>query len=417
MAVLMSGTLVAQILSFAATPLLSRVFSPEDFGVLGLVNSVANLFVGVAGLRYDVAVVVPKEEARAANLLALSLVAVAGTSMASLGSIALTRGHLAQAFGSPELSSWLWVAPAIVLATGWYNALSFWSIRHKSFRRLSISAVLASLSGLSGKLSGGLLGLGAPGLIGGQIVGQLVATLALGAQIARDDLHRARRVVRTSEMRKVAREHWDFPAFQAPTTILNSLAQNLPVYVLGALFTAQTVGQWAITMTLITLPVQVVAGSVRQVMLQRTSEAVQEGEGVHGLLLRSVLGLSAAGALPVLVIVVFAPWAFPRILGAQWAMAGELARYVSIWQLTVLSTAPVAAAFPILRLQRVVLVWQVAGIALSTGALLLASTSSAAATVMAFALTMALMNVALILIVLRGAKGFSRQRDDHHDAG
>jgi lipopolysaccharide exporter len=407
-ATLMTGTLIAQVISVGVTPILSRIYAPDDFGVLGLVNGAATVVVAVAAFRYDMAVVLPKREGEAANLVLLALGAVGVTTLLSVLAVALFQQAVAALMGSPQFGVWLWVAPAIVLVTGIYGVLTNWTTRAKKFRRLSISAVLASGSSASAKLSAGAAGLGVVGLVVGQLLGQLVAVLILGGQVWRDDRRVLRRTASWSAMRRLAREYVEFPMFHAPMSLAFTLSYNMPLYLVGAYFTDQEIGYWSLTVLVLSTPVYLVGNAVRQVLFQRMSALLNEGGAVSVLLAKTTIGLGLVTIPPAILGWSIAPWLFGFLLGEEWIPAGEFARFLIPWQASVLVSMPSSAAFPVLRLQRVTLVWQLVAIGLSALALVWGGqTQVALNAAKAYGITMMSSNLLLIATVW----WFARRRE------
>lgn len=420
MATLVSGTLLAQAISLGITPVLSRIYAPEDFGALGLLNSTSMLLVGVAALRYDMAIVLPRDPARAADVTRLSLLTVAATGTLALVAVALARGPIARSLGFESLAEWLWMAPVIVITTAGYNVLNYWCTRQQRFRRLSIASVVSAAASAGGKAAAGLGGAGAAGLVGGQVAGQLVAGLVLAAQVWVEDGKTLLRGGSWPALRAAAREYADFPAYQAPMTLLNGLAQHLPVYVLGALFGTEPVGHWALTVALVSAPVFLVTNAVRQVLFQRASEMVHAGQPIGPLVARWSAGLLALAAIPSALGAWACPWLFTVVLGAAWEPAGHFARFVVPWQLTVLGSIPAVAVFPVLRAQRVVFAWQVLGLGVSAGALVLGARAGAGVSVAGYCGAMAALNLVLIALVWwsadRRISGGSEDRGSSEDA-
>jgi O-antigen/teichoic acid export membrane protein len=399
---LMTGTLLAQVIGFGVTPLLTRLYDPADFGALGLLNAFAMLFVGVAALRFDMAIVVPPRERESANVLALSVIALLGTTALTLLIVALAREPVARWLGAPGLGDWLWLAPLIVFASGATNILSYWCTRKKEFRRISIANVLAAGASAGGKIAAASFG--ALGLIAGQIAGQMVAPLVLVWQVLRRDGAILRDSVSAEGIRSAAREHADFPVFQAPMTILNSVAQNLPVYFLGMFFGTREVGHWSLTVLVLSTPVFLISNAVRHVLFQRSSELYNAQKNLARLVWRSTLALAAVGIVPAIAGSLLSPWIFETLLGAEWEAAGDLARWAVFWQLTVLVGTPATAVFPVLRLHRVVFVWQACGIVLCGAALAAGGATGDPRTAVAlYSGTMAALNVVLAVLVAQAA--------------
>ena len=159
-------------------------------------------------------------------------------------------------------------------------------------------------------------------------------------------------------------------------------------------------------MVLVAVPVQVLQNAFRQVVFQRMSARVNEGGDIVPLLNRSHLGLFLVGILPATVGSYFAPEVLPWILGSEWTGAGHMARFAIWWQLSLLVSTPALALFPVLRMQRAVLVWQVGGLALCAGVLYFAASTGDAVVLMAhYSYAMVALNVVFIVMVSVVARG------------
>jgi O-antigen/teichoic acid export membrane protein len=150
-------------------------------------------------------------------------------------------------------------------------------------------------------------------------------------------------------------------------------------------------------------PVALVSGALRQVIMHRASELLHRREPMAPLLRDATLGLLGLGAIPTALAFAFAPWLFEQFLGRSWVEAGRHAQPILLWQLTVLINAPTAAIFPILRSNRLILQWQVATLAVAGAAVGLGATVGAVRIVDAFCATMSAANVAILLLVYRAA--------------
>lgn len=402
---LMTGTLLAQVVSVGFTPFLTRIFDPSEFGVLGLVNAAATVVAAVAALRYDMAVVLPKRHGEAANLLWLAFACVGTTTALSFLVVALFGAPIAVWLGSPELRDWFWAAPVIVFVTASYNVLTNWTTRRKQFQRLSISSVVASGSSASAKLAAGLAGLGVLGLVGGQIAGQLVALLILAGLVWRDDRRLLTQTASQAIAFRVAAGLSEFPKYHAPMSLVFTLSYNMPLYLIGWLFGPDEVGYWSLTVLVLSTPVFLVGNAVRQVLFERTSSLLNARRMIARLLFKSTGLLLLVAAAPALLGWFLAPWGFELLLGDEWVPAGYYARQLLLWQISVLAMMPASAAFPALRLQRIILPWQL--VAILTGAIALIGggwTGDPLVATLAYSVTMTVMNIIFIALVLWHAR-------------
>ncbi len=169
----MTGTAFAQALPIAVSPILTRLYTPADFGVFAMYMAIASILGVLVTGRYELAILIPKQDRDAIHIAALS----AGLSVVLSGLLLLVvmffNQAIAQLLGSPELSAWLYWVPASTLLSGIYQSLNYWSNRKSQYKRLAISRTAQSGSASLAQLGAGYVGAGATGLVGGQLAGQV----------------------------------------------------------------------------------------------------------------------------------------------------------------------------------------------------------------------------------------------------
>src|SRR5262249_26906666 len=134
-AVLASGTAVAQFLIIATAPILTRLFSPEEYGILGIVVSNSALLAVVVTARYDQALLLERDSDSASHLFVLVLVSSALLSVAAsaLGTVLSSAFELDPAADLYRLLPWTGV---LTLVTAVNMVLSTWAIRQKRYRNI-----------------------------------------------------------------------------------------------------------------------------------------------------------------------------------------------------------------------------------------------------------------------------------------
>ena len=154
------------------TPVLTRIFKPEAFGLAAVFASITALFVVVACGRYDLSIPLPEKDSEGANqfgasvLCALLLATITGVVTGLCGR------DLLNALNLPELVPYRYLIPASILVGGLHNSLTYWNTRTKQFSLLSIAQVSHSLCANGSKLLGAVWGfVGAGMLIIGQFIG------------------------------------------------------------------------------------------------------------------------------------------------------------------------------------------------------------------------------------------------------
>jgi O-antigen/teichoic acid export membrane protein len=184
---LITGTTIAQAIPIAISPILTRIYTPADFGVFALYMSIASIMSVIATGRYELAIMLPKKDEDAINIVALSLMISFFISLVSLMIVFIFNSQITNLLGNHEISNWLYFIPITVLLTGIYQSFNYWSNRKKHYKRLALSRVLQSGTTSSANLGMGYYGFGSSGLILGGVLGQGIAVTMLAKVIWKED--------------------------------------------------------------------------------------------------------------------------------------------------------------------------------------------------------------------------------------
>mgnify|MGYP001825538180 FL=1 len=185
---LAGGTTLAQILTVLVAPILARLYEPSAFGTAAVFASLATVIGVVACLRYEQAVMLPERDKDAANLLAICVLSALAVSGATVVLVLLGRSPIVGLLRAPDLASYMWLLPLVVLTNGIFVALSYWNSRTKRFGRLSIAGVSRAFVTSGSQLAMGVTGSAHAGaLIGSRALGSAITMIVLGGQTWRDD--------------------------------------------------------------------------------------------------------------------------------------------------------------------------------------------------------------------------------------
>ena len=167
---LMTGTTIAQAIPIAVTPILTRIYTPDDFGVFALFLAITAIAGAIANGQYEQSILLPKSDDDAINLVVLGVVIATVFSLLLLVIVLFFNTNIANLLGNKELENWLFLVPLSTLLVGIYNSLNFFNIRKKEFKNVSISLVSRSIGLSLSQVIIGLIALGPIGLIIGQII-------------------------------------------------------------------------------------------------------------------------------------------------------------------------------------------------------------------------------------------------------
>ena len=352
LAVLLSGTVLAQLVNILASPILSRVYEPDAFGIFGLYSAVGMVLSLPATLRYDLAIVLPDEDDDGVKLVHLAFVCLVLVSLAL--AVALAMGRVASGIAGLHVSehwSWLWFVPGIVFARGVYVIATSWSMRKESFRDITTSRISQPVTTVTAQIAGGLAGLGSLGLVGGQLAGQVVASAVLVRMVLRRFAGMLLRRYDRSQILHIAKEYSQFPLYSAPQSFVSLVSQYLPIFVFARFFDTVFVGYYTLMDRVVQLPLTIVGQAVREAFLPQIVNAHRRGEAYQELK-RMVFLLALVGGVPAAIIVPLAPALFSFVFGEEWRIAGVYAQVVAPYVVTAFVIPPATSAMNALQQQR-----------------------------------------------------------------
>jgi len=323
--VLVSGTAGAQALLVMAAPLLTRLYSPEDFGLLAVFSAILSLGGVISAGRYELAIPLPENDVDAANLTVLSFLIVVLTSTLLLGVFASWPVEIAITLNVPELAPYLWLLPCGVLCFGSHEVFAKWAIREKRFPTLARIRIYQTLGVLAVQLGAYKLGAGA--LLGGHAVGQgLGATGLAVSAFKRPEL----RHCSLAEIRQQASRYRRFPLYSTWTALLNTGSLQVAPIAFVVIYGAAVAGLYAFTLRIISIPGTMVGNAIGNVFLA-SAAAAHRGGDLTDLVAKIHNRLAMIGALPLMLLILCGPDLFEFLFGPKWRPAGTYAQWMSPW--------------------------------------------------------------------------------------
>ncbi len=354
---LMTGATIAQAIPIAISPILTRIYTPEDFGVFALFMAITAIFSSISSGRYELAIMLPKKDEDAINIFAFGFIIITSLSVFLLIVIIVFNNYIVNLINNDEIRFWLYFIPVAVFFTGLYNILNYFNNRKKNYKDIANATILKSIILSIIQLSIGFIKEGATGLISGQIISQMFANMRLLKNIIKNK-------VLISKISKVkiialAKKYKDFPKFQAPHAFLNTFSSNLPVYMFGTFFNSTIVGFYSLSTRIIFTPMMIIAGASAKVYNQRVSEIYNKNGDSYDFTIRLLKSLLTKIFIPFLLIVIFAPDIFSIIFGEGWREAGVYTQILSPWLFMVFAVGTISFIPSMIKLQKRALLLEV----------------------------------------------------------
>jgi lipopolysaccharide exporter len=351
---LFSGTIIGKAILMIGTPVLSRLFTPEDFGILGVFTALLGFLTIYSTLRYTRAILLPKHLEFSAALFLLSICALFFTTVTITIVISVANQSIVSVLNTPQLETLIFlIIPAMFIA-GLYDTIEYWSTKNSNFKELSISHISRNSGTLASQVGLGFAGFGSGGLIIGFIVGKLLSATILFCQVVKSQINLFRNSAKIKYLLYAAKRYKNFPIYSLPSNLLSKGSGSAVPILFSALFSPHVAGLYWFTRRLISIATDSLGKSVRQVFAQEASSLVNQKKNIYRLYLKNTLGLTALGALPVLLITIFAPPLFEIVFGAEWREAGILAQWMVVMGFVEFISHPSTELIYILNYQK----WQ-----------------------------------------------------------
>ncbi|HWL67503.1 MAG TPA: oligosaccharide flippase family protein [Geminicoccus sp.] len=365
------GTLAAQALLIAVTPLLTRLYTPADFGVLAVFTAIVSITGAVTNLRYETAIPLDgRDEDAAATFLAAVITGFATTCLVALV-VALCGEQLVTGANVPGLGPLLWAIPIGTLGMAFYNATNLWAVRRQAFRAVALSKLAQFGFMAVWQVLHGWLAKGPAGLVVGQALGQPAGIVNfLRSFDVRD--RALLRATSLSAIRAAAVRHYRFPLLLTPSLLLNTSAKMLPAVFLATLYGPVVAGQFGLAQRVVLAPVRLLGMSIGQAYLGAAPKLAREDRAALLRLFRSTtFHLAWIGLLGMAAVAIPAPFLFALVFGEAWREAGVQLQILSIMYLAQFVIFPVGQTLAMFGRQDLNLWWDIGNMAITLLAFLI----------------------------------------------
>jgi O-antigen/teichoic acid export membrane protein len=344
---LVTGTGVAAAIQILLSPILTRIYTPKEFGVLGLYSACVSILSVFSTGRYDLAIIEPKQDRVARMLMIISLYLSIFFSITIFLIIFFFNSFFVKILGEPDIEIWLYFLPISVFSVSCYSVFSLWMNRRKMYKEMSMNKVVSSTSVLSLSLLIGFSKVLTGGLIIGYIVGQFITIILLKNKILKKDysLNLKRKFV-------TMKNYLHYPKYLVPATLASELSGSLPILLLTNFFSSTITGFFSFANRIVALPISLIGNAIGEVYRQKASEDYALYGNCESLFLQTLKKLAIMGIIPFAVLFFGGEYLFRLAFGTEWVEAGRIAKYLSFMIFFQLISTPLAFTISFNRSQK-----------------------------------------------------------------
>jgi O-antigen/teichoic acid export membrane protein len=336
-----SSNTVINVLPLVLVPIFSRVFFPEDYGQVALLVASSTLVASVASLRYELAIVLPKTDNEAFQVIKLSaLLSIAFTLLLSLICFGIYQFDISNSI------TLLVSIPFATLFASFTNVARNWAVRKKYFGLIAKAGIAGLIMGTLAKFYWGFQNFNHDGLIYSALIGSSATMILLLAKVAMsmNNINWAEASLQT-----VATRYNAFVKYNVPQTLLDSLNTHGIIYLISAFYGTQLLGQYSMAEKFLKVPARFIGSAISPVFYQHATENFNLGKSFHSFTRKIVFSLSFIAIPAILITALFGENLFEFALGEQWALAGTVASIIIFWAMIRFISSPLSTITLVLK--------------------------------------------------------------------
>lgn len=343
--VLIGGTAGSQLILLIASPILTRLYTPDQFGILAIFGSIISVVSVISSLRYEMTIPLVKESTSAINIVALCLITLIFTTLIFFVSLFLMEEYILNAIGIPEIKSYLWILPIGIALAGLYKIFRFWAIRNKNFKGISKTkfkqVITMSLVQIIGYKFGSIA------LVGGHVLGHGMGSTSLSLSYFK--IYNISKI-RLSNIYNVALRYYKYPIYSTWSSIFNTTGSHLPPLLFAILFSPAVAGFYALAHKAVMVPLNALGSAVADVFYSDANLSKEQGK-LTGLIQEINESLIYISLPPILLLILTGPEIFQLVFGEKWITAGTYVQWLAPWMFMVFITSPISRLFLVLDKQ------------------------------------------------------------------
>lgn len=352
--IMVGGRVVAQVIPILLTPLFTRIYSPEEFGIFSVYATIVSFVAMISNGRYCLSIILPKENEKAKNLVVLSSFFTFLVSVLMLIILLFFGRNFFVLLNVETINKYLPLLILNILFIGLYEALFYYELREKKFKILATNVIIQSTTLVVVRLITGYLGFTSFGLILSYMVGYLVAYIIL---LLKSDFSFSIKSFKNSS-KELLFKYSNFPKFSLLSDGLSTMVSMSPNIFLNKVFGSISAGYFSVSDKVLGSPIWFITSSVGDVFKQEASEQYRNYGSCRTVFEKTSRALSLIGIVPFLIIFIVAPYVVPFLFGNEWTPVGDYIRIFSTMYFTSFVVNPVAYVVYIINKQKYAILFQ-----------------------------------------------------------
>lgn len=355
--ILVSGAAIAQAIPIILQLILRRTYSPQDFGAFSVYMVLLSPLALIATLRYEVTIVLPKENQDSANILVGSILINLVLIIIIFIIIILFKDNLVSFINLPEkYSYYLYFLPLGIFLYATYQSINFWLIRQKAFKSSATNKIMRRVAEGVTQIIFGVFK--QPfGLIIGDLIGNCANNISGIRQLVKNNFIKSD--ITKERIYSVLKKYSSFPKYNLVPAVLDSLTIAFPVLFINKFFSTDHAGYFDLTQMALVAPLSLISATISQVLLQNISEKKNKLVSIKRNIIKLTLLLSVIGIFTTIIILLFGTELFSFVFGEKWKLSGDYSKILIFCYIVRFIISPISIVLISLEKIKMLSLWQI----------------------------------------------------------
>ena len=355
-----SGTALSQLVVILVSPLITRLYSPTDMGILASFTAVTSILGTVIAGCYNQAVVLPETKKRTNAVVLLGvIIAALGCGIITLVSIIFDDILINLLNLQSIKKNWFYLLGIFVFFIGVDSVLNQYSIKNAHFKLIATTQVTQQIATNGLKVLLGFCKLGTFGLLASMLFGQIIRVIRLFVTEFKNLFGAKDDVPSKNDVKYVMSRYKKFPLISSWSALLNASSVQLPVILFSSVFSPAVAGYYSLSHRILSLPISLIGASVGNVFLERAAKSQNDIVDLRKITIDVYKRMLLLGSVIFSFIVFYGDILFAFVFGSDWREAGRFAQWIAIWLVFSLCYSPISILYIITEKQLENLVFQI----------------------------------------------------------
>lgn len=339
------GTAFVQFLAIAFSPLLTRLYTPADFGVFTLYNSFLSILLIISTLKYENAIPITNNKIEGLAVGLCAFITLSINALLFFVIFFIFSENILGMFDALSLNKYVLLIPLGILLAGTYNILLQWALKEKQFKSITKTKISQGLGMNVTQVSIGYFQPSGLGLILGNIIGKSAGIITLFKKLKYEEKSFFK-MLSLKKIKWAFRRYRKFPIVNMPAQILSSGGLELPVFLISGLYGATVIGQFGLAHMVVSIPITLIGTAIGDVFYaEAATNGRKDPKNLLKLAKKLFKKLLIFGSIPTLILLIFGPFLFQLVFGNQWKTAGEFAQIIALLGLVRMVFTPITHVF------------------------------------------------------------------------